>query len=220
MAKVLKIRDLSLRDGQQSSFATRMTQEQINRCLPYYKDAGFYAMEVWHAHGEHTPLHGHLSRACSGDVGIAQYLGRFGNIRALMPSAEADLLRQNSPADGHISLLGRTHLQHLDVSVECFAQIRQAFEVEIQVLRVVIIFRHFFQRQSERLQRTDRADLGHIIRRIIAVSALLILDCRREKSHIFINQQRLSGNAHEFRHFADLKQGCVVFFHREPPLGY
>ncbi|MBR6814787.1 MAG: carboxylase [Alistipes sp.] len=47
MAKVLKIRDLSLRDGQQSSFATRMTQEQINRCLPYYKDAGFYAMEVW-----------------------------------------------------------------------------------------------------------------------------------------------------------------------------
>ncbi|MEE1103822.1 MAG: carboxylase, partial [Alistipes sp.] len=47
MTKVLKIRDLSLRDGQQSSFATRMTQEQINRCLPYYKDAGFYAMEGW-----------------------------------------------------------------------------------------------------------------------------------------------------------------------------
>ena len=47
MAKSLKIRDLSLRDGQQSSFATRMTQEQINRCLPYYKDAGFFAMEVW-----------------------------------------------------------------------------------------------------------------------------------------------------------------------------
>lgn len=47
MAKSLKIRDLTLRDGQQSSFATRMTQEQINRCLPYYKDAGFYAMEVW-----------------------------------------------------------------------------------------------------------------------------------------------------------------------------
>ena len=47
MAKALKIRDLTLRDGQQSSFATRMTQEQINRCLPYYKDAGFFAMEVW-----------------------------------------------------------------------------------------------------------------------------------------------------------------------------
>ena len=47
MARSLKIRDLSLRDGQQSSFATRMTQEQINRCLPYYKDAGFFAMEVW-----------------------------------------------------------------------------------------------------------------------------------------------------------------------------
>ena len=36
-----------MRDGQQSSFATRMTQEQIDRCLPYYKDAGFFAMEVW-----------------------------------------------------------------------------------------------------------------------------------------------------------------------------
>ena len=47
MSKVLKIRDLTLRDGQQSSFATRMTQEQIDRCLPYYKDAGFFAMEVW-----------------------------------------------------------------------------------------------------------------------------------------------------------------------------
>ena len=47
MTKVLKIRDLTLRDGQQSSFATRMTQEQIDRCLPYYPEAGFYAMEVW-----------------------------------------------------------------------------------------------------------------------------------------------------------------------------
>ena len=47
MAKILKIRDLTLRDGQQSSFATRMNQAQIDKCLPYYKDAGFYAMEVW-----------------------------------------------------------------------------------------------------------------------------------------------------------------------------
>ena len=47
MMKNLKIRDLTLRDGQQSSFATRMTQGQIDRCLPYYKDAKFYAMEVW-----------------------------------------------------------------------------------------------------------------------------------------------------------------------------
>ncbi|MBO5216886.1 MAG: carboxylase [Alistipes sp.] len=47
MARVLKIRDLTLRDGQQSSFATRMTQAQVDRCLPYYKDAGFFAMEVW-----------------------------------------------------------------------------------------------------------------------------------------------------------------------------
>ncbi|MFI3292083.1 MAG: biotin/lipoyl-containing protein [Rikenellaceae bacterium] len=47
MSGQLKIRDLTLRDGQQSSFATRMTQAQIERCLPHYKDAGFYAMEVW-----------------------------------------------------------------------------------------------------------------------------------------------------------------------------
>ena len=47
MAKKLKIRDLTLRDGQQSSFATRMSQAQIDRCLPFYKDAKFYAMEVW-----------------------------------------------------------------------------------------------------------------------------------------------------------------------------
>ena len=36
-----------MRDGQQSSFATRMTQQQIDRVLPFYKDANFYAMEVW-----------------------------------------------------------------------------------------------------------------------------------------------------------------------------
>ena len=45
--KKLLIRDLTLRDGQQSLFATRMTQEQVDRVLPFYKDARFYAMEVW-----------------------------------------------------------------------------------------------------------------------------------------------------------------------------
>jgi pyruvate/oxaloacetate carboxyltransferase len=47
MSKRLLIRDLTLRDGQQSQFATRMTQAQVDRVLPYYKNAGFYAMEVW-----------------------------------------------------------------------------------------------------------------------------------------------------------------------------
>ncbi len=47
MAQKLLIRDLTLRDGQQSSFATRMTQKQVDRVLPFYKDANFYAMEVW-----------------------------------------------------------------------------------------------------------------------------------------------------------------------------
>ena len=47
MTQKLLIRDLTLRDGQQSSFATRMNQSQVDRVLPYYKDANFYAMEVW-----------------------------------------------------------------------------------------------------------------------------------------------------------------------------
>ncbi|HOV71470.1 MAG TPA: biotin/lipoyl-binding protein [Dysgonamonadaceae bacterium] len=47
MKQKLLVRDLTLRDGQQSSFATRMTQSQIDRVLPYYKNAAFYAMEVW-----------------------------------------------------------------------------------------------------------------------------------------------------------------------------
>lgn len=47
MSRNLKVRDLTLRDGQQSLFATRMKQESIDKLLPLYKDAGFYAMEVW-----------------------------------------------------------------------------------------------------------------------------------------------------------------------------
>lgn len=47
MVKKLKIRDLTLRDGQQSLFATRLNQRDIDKVLPFYKDAGFYIMEVW-----------------------------------------------------------------------------------------------------------------------------------------------------------------------------
>lgn len=47
MIRKLLIRDLTLRDGQQSTLATRMSQRQIDRILPYYKEAGFYALEVW-----------------------------------------------------------------------------------------------------------------------------------------------------------------------------
>lgn len=47
MKRKLLIRDVTLRDGQQSLFATRMTQQQVERVLPYYREAGFYAMEVW-----------------------------------------------------------------------------------------------------------------------------------------------------------------------------
>jgi len=47
MKKQLLIRDVTLRDGQQSLFATRMTQNQVERTLSGFKDAGFYALEVW-----------------------------------------------------------------------------------------------------------------------------------------------------------------------------
>ncbi len=47
MARKLKIRDLTLRDGQQSLFATRMSGEQVSQVIDFYKDAGFYAIEVW-----------------------------------------------------------------------------------------------------------------------------------------------------------------------------
>ncbi len=47
MRKSILIRDLTLRDGQQSQLATRMNQDQIDRVLPFYRDANFYAMEVW-----------------------------------------------------------------------------------------------------------------------------------------------------------------------------
>lgn len=47
MSRHLKIRDLTLRDGQQSLFATRMQQVEVDKVLPLYRKAGFYAMEVW-----------------------------------------------------------------------------------------------------------------------------------------------------------------------------
>ncbi|MCD4657386.1 MAG: carboxylase, partial [Planctomycetes bacterium] len=45
--KKVKIRDLTLRDGQQSLFATRMPISQIRQIVPILKDSGFYAAEVW-----------------------------------------------------------------------------------------------------------------------------------------------------------------------------
>jgi pyruvate/oxaloacetate carboxyltransferase len=47
MVRKLLIRDVTLRDGQQSLFATRMKQAQIDRVLPLYRESGFYAVEVW-----------------------------------------------------------------------------------------------------------------------------------------------------------------------------
>ncbi len=45
--KHIKLRNLDLRDGHQSYFATRMTTEQILSVLPLLSNAGYYALEVW-----------------------------------------------------------------------------------------------------------------------------------------------------------------------------
>lgn len=47
MNKKLLLRDLTIRDGQQSLFATRMTQSQVDKVISLYPESGFYAMEVW-----------------------------------------------------------------------------------------------------------------------------------------------------------------------------
>lgn len=51
MAKIsrpaLRLRDLTMRDGQQSLFATRMPQATIDKLLPLYEDARFHILEVW-----------------------------------------------------------------------------------------------------------------------------------------------------------------------------
>lgn len=47
MNKTLKIRDVTLRDGQQSQFATRMNATQVASVLEDYRACHFYAMEVW-----------------------------------------------------------------------------------------------------------------------------------------------------------------------------
>ena len=43
----VRFNDLSMRDGHQSLFATRMTGEQISRVLYDIVDCGFYDLEVW-----------------------------------------------------------------------------------------------------------------------------------------------------------------------------
>ncbi|MFH0977569.1 MAG: carboxylase [Spirochaetota bacterium] len=47
MVTNIKIRNLDLRDGHQSNFATRMNDDQIDRVLPLLLEAGYYGLEVW-----------------------------------------------------------------------------------------------------------------------------------------------------------------------------
>lgn len=47
MNKPLKIRDLTLRDGQQTLFSSRMSNEELSRLLPDYRNAAFSIVEMW-----------------------------------------------------------------------------------------------------------------------------------------------------------------------------
>ncbi len=43
----IKIRNIDLRDGHQSYFATRMNNDQITRILPLLLEVGYFGLEVW-----------------------------------------------------------------------------------------------------------------------------------------------------------------------------
>ena len=45
--KLLKITDVTFRDGNQSTFATRMRTEDMEPIAEEMNKAGFYSMEVW-----------------------------------------------------------------------------------------------------------------------------------------------------------------------------
>lgn len=47
MTRKVQFCDVSLRDGQQSLAATRMTTEQCLRVLPLLNDAGYANLELW-----------------------------------------------------------------------------------------------------------------------------------------------------------------------------
>ncbi|MDR1645884.1 MAG: carboxylase [Tannerellaceae bacterium] len=94
MKQKLLIRDLTLRDGQQSAFATRMTQQQVDRVLPFYKEANFYAMEVWGGAvpdsvmrylGENPWERLEKIKAAVGDVSLLTALSRGRNLFGYAP---------------------------------------------------------------------------------------------------------------------------------------
>ena len=47
MPKTIRFTDLTIRDGQQSLAATRMSTEQALRVLPMIDKAGYQSMELW-----------------------------------------------------------------------------------------------------------------------------------------------------------------------------
>ena len=78
---------------------------------------------IRHAHGEHTRRHGHFSGSGGGNVGVPQFNGCLGNILTLIFPTKAHLTRQNGFMHCEIALLCRTHLKHLNISVQHFPQL-------------------------------------------------------------------------------------------------
>lgn len=53
---MIKIVDTTLRDGQQSLLATRMTTDEIKRVIDMFDEVGYYSMEVWGGATYDAPL--------------------------------------------------------------------------------------------------------------------------------------------------------------------
>lgn len=108
--KSVRFNDLTLRDGHQSLFATRMTGEQIARVVEDIARSGFYNMEVWGGatldvcmrYLDENPFErlGMITRVCKGRS-LTRALCRGANLFGYQPYP-ADIIR-----DFSVAALGR-----------------------------------------------------------------------------------------------------------------
>ena len=121
--KPVRITDLTLRDGHQSLFATRMTTEDMLPIVEKMDNVGFYSMEVW--------------GGATFDV-----MTRFLNED---PWERVRLLKQRMPRTKLQMLLRGQNLvgyrNYADDVVEAFVE--KAAEVGIDIFRVAEVAQHF-----------------------------------------------------------------------------
>ena len=49
--------------------------------------------------------------------------------------------------------------------------------IKFQFIGIIVILLYFFQGQPQALKSADRANLGHVVCRIIAISAFVVFEC-------------------------------------------